>query len=121
MVEHMTNAKYKYWKRRRNNLCVTCGEPTDGTIARCPICAKKSCMYSAKSTKKRLETLKARIAELEGDGMKTLLEKADTQLEQATRGGDDRCDIMYAAGYRQAILDVARKLNDEGLDELEDE
>lgn len=56
-----------------------------------------------------------------GDGMKTLLKKANTQLEQATRGNADRCDIMYAAGYRQAIIDVARKLNDEGLDELEDE
>lgn len=56
-----------------------------------------------------------------GDGMKELLRKANTQLEQATRGGADRCDIMYAAGYRQAILDVVRKLNDEGLDELEDE
>jgi hypothetical protein len=53
--------------------------------------------------------------------MKTLLQKANTQLEQATRGGADRCDIMYAAGYRQAILDVVRKLNDEGLEELEEE
>ena len=53
--------------------------------------------------------------------MKTLLEKANTQLEQATCGGADRCDIMYAAGYRQAIIDAARKLNDEGLDELEEE
>ena len=55
------------------------------------------------------------------DGMKELLRKANTQLEQATRGGADRCDIMYAAGYRQAIIDVYRKLNDEGLEELEDE
>lgn len=53
--------------------------------------------------------------------MKELLRKANTQLEQATCNGADRCDIMYAAGYRQAIIDVARKLNDEGLEELEDE
>lgn len=52
--------------------------------------------------------------------MKELLRKANTQLEQATRGNADRCDIMYAAGYRQAIIDAARKLNDEGLEELED-
>ena len=56
-----------------------------------------------------------------GHGMKTLLDKANAQLEQATRGGADRCDIMYAAGYRQAIIDVARKLKAEGLDELEEE
>lgn len=51
--------------------------------------------------------------------MKRLLDKANAQLEQATRCGSDRCDIMYAAGYRQAIIDVVRKLNDEGLEELE--
>ena len=60
----MTNTKYNYWKRRRNGLCVTCNKPTDGT-ARCPVCAKKCSLASAKSTKKRLETMKARIAELE--------------------------------------------------------
>jgi hypothetical protein len=53
--------------------------------------------------------------------MKALLKKANEQLEQATRGGVDRTEIMYAAGYRQAIIDVARKLKEEGLDELEDE
>ena len=53
--------------------------------------------------------------------MKALLQKANDQLEQATRGGTDRCDIMYAAGYRQAIIDVVRKLKAEGLDELEEE
>ena len=48
----MTNAKYKYWKRRRNGLCVACGIPTDGT-ARCPKCAKACSIASYKSQKKR--------------------------------------------------------------------
>lgn len=60
----MTNAKYKYWKRRRNNVCVACEAPTDGT-ARCSVCAKKCSIASAKSQKKRLDTMRERIAELE--------------------------------------------------------
>lgn len=65
MSEPMTRTKYLYWKRKRNGLCVVCETPTDGT-ARCPVCAKKVSIASAKSQKKRLDTLRARIAELEG-------------------------------------------------------
>ncbi len=52
--------------------------------------------------------------------MKDLLGKANENLEKALVGGHSN-SVSYAAGYRQAILDVARKLKEEGLDELEDE
>ena len=51
--------------------------------------------------------------------MKKLLEKANESLEKALAGGHSN-SVSYAAGYRQAILDAARKLKEEGLDELED-
>ena len=51
--------------------------------------------------------------------MKKLLEKANNSLEKALAGGHSN-SVSYAAGYRQAILDVAKKLKEEGLDELED-
>jgi hypothetical protein len=66
MNEPMSRTKYLYWKRKRNGLCVVCSKPTDGTT-RCPVCAKKVSVASAKSQKKRLDTLRARIAELEGN------------------------------------------------------
>lgn len=52
--------------------------------------------------------------------MKKLLEKASENLEKALDGGQSN-SVSYAVGYRQAILDVAKKLKEEGLDELEDE
>ena len=66
MSEPMSRTKYLYWKRKRNGLCVVCLKPTDGTT-RCPVCAKKASMASAKSQKKRLDTLRAKVAELEAD------------------------------------------------------
>lgn len=66
MSEQISRTKYLYWKRKRNGLCVACSKPTDGTT-RCSVCAKKVSIASAKSQKKRLDMLKARIAELEGN------------------------------------------------------
>lgn len=66
MSEQISRTKYLYWKRKRNGLCVSCSKPTDGTT-RCSVCAKKVSIASAKSQKKRLDMLKARIAELEGN------------------------------------------------------
>lgn len=53
--------------------------------------------------------------------MKKLLQEANERLENAIRGDKDPANVSYAIGYRQAILDAAKRLKEEGLDELEDE
>lgn len=53
--------------------------------------------------------------------MKKLLETAQKNLDAACKGAEDVCSIRYWAGYKQAVLDAAKKLREEGLDELEDE
>lgn len=60
----MTKSKRIYWERKNAGLCVTCKTPTNGTT-RCKACAKDVSAASAKAQKKRLDALRARIAELE--------------------------------------------------------
>ena len=61
----MTNAKYKYWQRKRNGLCVSCETPVEEGATRCKFCMKKLSIASQESAKKRLAELKAKAAEVD--------------------------------------------------------
>lgn len=58
-------AKERYWSLRNAGLCVCCGEPA--TKSRCPGCMKVLTAAVSKSAKLRIERLKNRVAELEGN------------------------------------------------------
>lgn len=52
--------------------------------------------------------------------MRNLLEAAQKKLAEACKDREDFCSVCWHMGYIQAIKDAAKKLKEEGLDELED-
>ena len=50
----MTNAKYRYWQRKKHGLCVSCEAPVEEGATRCKFCMRKLSIASQESAKKRL-------------------------------------------------------------------
>ena len=78
----MTNAKYRYWQRKNNGLCVACGIPVDKGATRCRFCMKKLSVASQESTKRKLEELKAKAAEV--DALRARVAELESMLSESS-------------------------------------